>query len=703
MSEKTISLQKYVLSFVMALLMVKLPFPAEGCLTVPGCECPRGPLYVYCNRQPDIPPGTGVTLTVIPPLGDDIIYLSVSGHNIQRLNSSQLVYSSLMYLFLIDNQIEILDDGAFRHLINLERLWLPSNRILVLGPSIFSGITKLTRITLDNNINLRLEGCSFSTFPELTHLSLKNTSIDFNLNLFNSSKCLISYIPRLIYLDITFSATEKIDAELLDSFNAQTLYMGNENITVSYNALEGQPQVQRLHLCFIKDEFFNRTNLSIYQRLTFLKLSDSLSYFPKNFLRSESLQDLYFFRTGFQHLPANAFESLPQLRTLSFVGTSLSSIDKTVFGGIPSVLRSLDLTNNNLMTIPRDSDIFGSPDLDTLEIGNTGFYIDISIFDTVTNLEFVSFYNFSEAFFLGGSLGIITSLKSVYLYDSPPFFPKQFLASDSIENLIISRTAMSSLPANAFDVMPRLRNLKITNCNLRTIHRDAFNNTPLLEIINLGDNLLSTLPDYVFGGKTEASITLEGNPWKCDCNLRWFQTFFSQETGNLGFCYTPPSMHGTGLSKANFSEFVCSTTYYAENQTSTDQINTTSSRFEISSEKIRATTVSLNTNTTSVINATSQQTQTVSQETELPKVNYEFMYTYFKYVSAAAMVTLVSLTFLVCGVVLVARCKQFRFKFNVEQQQLNELSCQNSDGSQVVEKYSEIHQCDDMTPGSTQL
>ena len=83
------------------------------------------------------------------------------------------------------------------------------------------------------------------------------------------------------------------------------------------------------------------------------------------------------------------------------------------------------------------------------------------------------------------------------------------------------------LRAVQFPILPHLRTLELEECQLESIHSNAFVNLHQLDYLNLKRNRLTTLSETVISPLMHLmTLLLNDNPWICDCNLKLFRNWY---------------------------------------------------------------------------------------------------------------------------------------------------------------------------------
>ncbi|XP_013148749.1 PREDICTED: leucine-rich repeat-containing protein 24-like [Papilio polytes] len=121
-----------------------------------------------------------------------------------------------------------------------------------------------------------------------------------------------------------------------------------------------------------------------------------------------------------------------------------------------------------------------------------------------------------------------------------------FRGNERLRLVVLSNNPLTNLISDQFPPLPHLRMLLLDGCRLRTIHTKALRNLRSLETIDLRRNQLTFLRLITFSLPALKTMSLSGNPWRCDCRLGEFRDWFLDSklgTEDL-LCTEPPSQAG---------------------------------------------------------------------------------------------------------------------------------------------------------------
>ncbi|KAI9538737.1 hypothetical protein NQZ68_012390 [Dissostichus eleginoides] len=213
----------------------------------------------------------------------------------------------------------------------------------------------------------------------------------------------------------------------------------------------------------------------------------------------------------------------------------------------------------NSITVLRENDLSGLGNLELLMLhSNTIHSIDDRAFQDLKSLQVlkVSFNKVKE------------------------IRKETFNGLDSLLRLHIDHNHIEFISPEAFYGLTRLQLVHLEGNHLQQLHPDTFitlRHSQVFKIssmrnIHLSDNLLTTLPEGIFSGCSQLeNLFLHGNPWTCDCRMKWFSVWVQRNTGVLKckrdrryprgqlcpVCESPAPYHNRPLSLLPGDAFTC--------------------------------------------------------------------------------------------------------------------------------------------------
>lgn len=138
--------------------------------------------------------------------------------------------------------------------------------------------------------------------------------------------------------------------------------------------------------------------------------------------------------------------------------------------------------------------------------------------------------------------------------------PNTFHGNERLRLLALNFNPLKRLVRAQFPVLPHLRTLEFEGCLLESIDKDAFIHLTALDILNLKSNKLRSLSETAFMGFAHLkALALDGNPWRCDCDLRGFRDWYL--SSNLHYlpliCAEPEWLEGLTWNEVTPKEFAC--------------------------------------------------------------------------------------------------------------------------------------------------
>ncbi|XP_029302563.1 LOW QUALITY PROTEIN: immunoglobulin superfamily member 10 [Cottoperca gobio] len=213
----------------------------------------------------------------------------------------------------------------------------------------------------------------------------------------------------------------------------------------------------------------------------------------------------------------------------------------------------------NSITVLRENDLSGLENLELLMLhSNTIHSIDDRAFQDLKSLQVLKM-----------SFNKVKELKK-----------ETFKGLDSLLRLHIDHNNIEFINPEAFYGLTKLQLVHLEGNHLQQLHPDTFitlRHSQVFKVssvrnIHLSDNLLTTLPEDIFSGCSQLeNLFLHGNPWTCDCRMKWFLVWAKRNTDVLKckrdrryprgllcpVCVNPAPYHNRPLSLLPGDAFTC--------------------------------------------------------------------------------------------------------------------------------------------------
>ncbi|XP_067306009.1 toll-like receptor 13 [Pseudorasbora parva] len=394
---------------------------------------------------------TSLRLRVLDLFQNPLNVFSVTADIFPRLDS-------LVLAFTPENMIwDVQDKGYLQNVqhLNLSGIQLPVEKIADLLQT-FSSLASLRLYSL-GDVKARALIKNACLIPSLRCLGLQSnnitsiskdemrfctqlTELDLSNNRLHSVPPVISSLPRLHLLDLTFNNIKNISsADFANLTQLRTLQIYSNDVS------------------FFEDFAFR----DLKNWATLMIGSNRLSlnrYLKKNLQKLESL-DLA--NNKLDSVRRGDFESLKSLRNLSLPDNQISVIEVGSFDGLKELI-FLNLQSNKLSRGSiKDSVFSGLPNLKTLLLNNN--YLS---------------YDSQEAL------------------EQPPFRHLRNLKTLNIFSQ--GHKGMRNLPSNLFEGLWSLEDLQAENLNIASLHPDTFTHTPYLWVLDLSRNEFISLTTSIF-------------------------------------------------------------------------------------------------------------------------------------------------------------------------------------------------------------
>ncbi|CAJ1065317.1 immunoglobulin superfamily member 10 [Xyrichtys novacula] len=213
----------------------------------------------------------------------------------------------------------------------------------------------------------------------------------------------------------------------------------------------------------------------------------------------------------------------------------------------------------NSITILRENDLLGLENLELLMLHS----------NTIHSIEDRAFQDLKSLQVLKMSFNKVREISK-----------ETFKGLDNILRLHIDHNNIEFINPEAFYGLTKLQLVHLEGNHLQQLHPDTFitlRHSGVFKVssvrnIHLSDNLLTTLPADIFSGCSQLeNLFLHGNPWMCDCHMKWFSKWSQKNTGVLKckrdrryprgqlcpVCENPAPYLNKPLSLLSSDDFVC--------------------------------------------------------------------------------------------------------------------------------------------------
>jgi Leucine-rich repeat (LRR) protein len=493
-----------------------------------------------------------------------LITLEIQQNPLEPVDGPFLSSRSLMYLDLTDCHLTRLSTQFFSLSTSLNKLYLSGNPLGSIEEGIFDPLTSLEHLQL-NRCNLT--HIADKAFKNVTNLK----TLELSGNYFTNVKwtMVLQNVALLEYLNLRNSALNNLpgDAFANNIWLRSLVLAENElrDLDVATTLGQNLQQLDTLDLsnCRLKgplseDAFANATKLrTLILSGNFLSAWDlSVALAPLTRLHKLSLKNC-----GLTRLPPNTFHRLTALEELDISRNPLND----AFTGILSpleTLKVLDMSYSNLSLVSRGTFSKMTHLRQLMLSGNRLTDLESGLFQNLTQLRTLELNDCGlnhppeEDVF---SAAIYEDFKELHLAGNPlvynesdPLLPRQL---KNVRVLDMSRCNLRTLPKDAFKDTPKITTLKLSGNYIGPESRDIefVKQLPHLETLDLSNCMFNRLsPDVFSNNRNLTSLLLTGNPWKCDCNIYELWEWASFTKGNLAVLAgstTSPEDLSTGSGK----------------------------------------------------------------------------------------------------------------------------------------------------------
>ncbi|XP_043205622.1 insulin-like growth factor-binding protein complex acid labile subunit [Amphibalanus amphitrite] len=374
----------------------------------------------------------------------------------------------------------------------------------------------------------------------------------------------ITLNPRLRRLILVDNAIRRLDTSMVSSYtHLEFLDMRrNGMLSVQANSFERQQRLLELRLGQNQLGQLEEGVFNGLRRLRVLDLSaNQLREVPDDALRPlQMLTDLDLSENRLAALSRDALSGAVSLRRLSLASNLLTAVPTEALQQL-SQLDDLSLAGNSIERLSAGELGRAAPALTQLSLaGNRIAPLPDGVFDGLSGLRQLNV----------ADIGLDSADEET------------FAGLDRLEELHLSGNPLSRLGPAPLERLHRLTLLSVRACpGLNTIEPDTFKHNPALATLRLEENPnLTKLPDKLLlflpllrslslhanslSSLTESTADwrnlaadLGGNPWRCDCALRWLAELPPEVNISGAICAAPDRLRGSSVRGLSAEDLDC--------------------------------------------------------------------------------------------------------------------------------------------------
>lgn len=469
-------------------------------------------------------------------------------------------------------------DSEVMHLRRLTQLYLQDNKILELPADVFSDLLSLKVVNISNNALKGLPKGLFSNTKEIREIYMQNNLLE-NLpkGIFNRLEQLLVLdlsanklksdhiedeifggLIRLIVLDLSHNYVTRVTANMfkdlfflqilnlrnnsissieentfLPLFNLHTLNLGDNKLhAIEENMFNGLYILNKLS---INNNIITYVAENVFKNCSELKeldlSSNQLTKIPEAIIHLSFLKSLDFGENLINQISNDSFRNLSQLTGLRLIDNQIGNLTAGMFWDLPN-LQVLNLAKNKIQSIERDT-FQRNTQLEAVRLDGN-FITDINgVFVSLTKLLWL---NLSENHLVWFDYAFIPeSLKWLDIHANFIEILGNYYKMNNLNIKTVDASHNRLVTLYPLAIPNSVELLFINNNYISRIDADTFIEKKNLARVDLYMNELEYLYLYslrvarVPDDRALPEFYISGNPFMCDCVMRWI-LFINNDT-----------------------------------------------------------------------------------------------------------------------------------------------------------------------------
>ncbi|CAM1313346.1 Uncharacterised protein g6235 [Pycnogonum litorale] len=317
-----------------------------------------------------------------------------------------------------------------------------------------------------------------------------------------------SYAEQIIIIQCNISSVHETAFRTLGD-HLKKLDLSRNNLKfVPTSAINHLKNLRTLHLAFNRIEVVREGDLNGLRSLTSISL---FSNKIKNIATFENpnLNTVNLGNNMLTSIPSTAVENLAKLTDLLLDGNRISMLNRNELEGVGATLDRLDLSENSITTLPNKC-FENLSELESLNLDNNRISIvqDQAFAGLQDTLKYLKLASNRMKQIPSKALKELKKLIHLHL----PHNQIQKIDADSLDGygtnvryLYLDSNKLSEIHVKSFQILDNIKWLKLQRNQLTVLELDSF--APILDTLE--------------------KLEIYGNPYNCDCKMKWFATLLS--------------------------------------------------------------------------------------------------------------------------------------------------------------------------------